>query len=93
MDVTLVTSNCNLANGLTQVPQKWYESMKKGDEFAQPLCAASMKKPYKIAQIHHFSGHPGVQRTFYFVRLTNPSASISAVRAAVEMSNMHFFQV
>ena len=36
MDMTLVTSNSNLAEGLTRVPQKWYESMKKGDELAQP---------------------------------------------------------
>ena len=59
MDVTLVTSNCNLANGLTQVPQKWYESMKMGDEFAQLVCATSMEEP-EVTKIHHLSGLPGV---------------------------------
>ena len=44
MDVTLLTSNCNLADGLTRVPQKWYKSMKKGDELAQPVSTASMMK-------------------------------------------------
>ena len=60
MDVTLETSNCNFADGLTRVPQKWYESMKKGDELAQPVCAASMEEPDKIAKIYHLSRHPGV---------------------------------
>ena len=84
MDVTMVTSNCNLADGLTRVPQKWYESMKKGDELAQPVCAASMEEPDDIAKIHYLSGHPGVQRTCYFVQLTNPSVSTSTVRDVVK---------
>ena len=84
MDVTMVTSNCNLAEGLTRVPQKWYESMKKGDELAQPVCAASMEELDEIAKIHHLSGNPGVRRTCYFVRLTNPSVSTSAVRDSVK---------
>ena len=60
MYVTLVTSNCYLADGLTQVPQKWYKSMKKGDEFAQPVCVTSMEEPDEIAKIHHLSEHSGV---------------------------------
>ena len=57
IDVTRVTLNCNLTDGLTQVPQKWYKSMKKGDELEQPVCATSLDE---IAKIHHLSGHPGV---------------------------------
>ena len=60
MDVTLVISNCNFADELTRVPQKWYESMKKGDELAQLVCATSIEEPDEIAKIHHLSEHPGV---------------------------------
>ena len=84
MDVTLVTSNCHLADGLTRVSQKWYESMKKGDELSQLVCTTSMEEPDEIAKIHHFSRHPGVRRTCYFVRLINPSVSTSAMRDVVK---------
>ena len=40
-----MTSNCNLADGLTQIPQKWYKSMKKGDELAQSVHSTSMEEP------------------------------------------------
>ena len=84
IDVIVMTSNCNLANGLTRVPQKWYKSMKKGDELAQPVCATSMEEPDEIVKIHHLSGHPGVQKMCYFVRLTNPLVSTSAERDVVK---------
>ena len=46
-DVTLVTLNCNLANELTRLPQKWYESMKKvmgfHSRYAQPPWKNQMK--------------------------------------------------
>ena len=79
-----MTSNCNLADRLTQVPQKWYESMKEEDELAQPVCATSMEEPDEIAKIHRLSGHPGVRRTCYFMRLTNPTVSTSAVSDIVK---------
>ena len=84
MDVNLVTSNCNLADELTWVPQRWFDSIKKSDEPAPPVCAASIKDPDEIMKIHHLSRHPGVRRTCYFVRLTSLSVSISAVRAVVK---------
>ena len=88
MDVTLVTSNCNLADGLTRVPQKWYESMKKGDELAWPVCTTSMEEPDETAKIHPHSRYPGVRRMCYLVRLTNPSVSTSVVRALVKRCQM-----
>ena len=48
------------------------------------LCAASVEAADKIREIHHDSGYTGVRRTFYFVQLTNPSVSKSAVRAVVK---------
>ena len=79
-----MTSNCNLADGLTRVPQKWYQSMKKGDEVAQPVCATSLEEPDEIGKIHYLSGLSGVRRTCYFMRLTNPPVSTSAVRDVVK---------
>ena len=40
---------------------------------------ASMEDPDEITKIHHLSRHPGVQRTCYFVGLTNLSVSTRAV--------------
>ena len=84
VDAVLVTSNCNLADRLTQVPQRWYDAMKKEAGPVPLLCAASVEVAGKIREIHHNSGHPGVRQTCYFVQLTNPSVSKSAVRAVVK---------
>ena len=84
VDVVLIISNCNLADRMTRVPQRWYDAMKKEAGPVPLLCAASVEAADKIREIHHDSGHPGVRRTYYFVRLTNPSVSKSAVRAVVK---------
>ena len=84
VDAVLVTSNCNLADRLTRVPQRWYDTMKKEAGPVPLLCAASVEAADKIREIHHDSRHPGVRRTYYFVQLTNPSVSKSAVRAVVK---------
>ena len=83
VDTVLVTSNCNLADRLTRVPQRLYDAMKKEAGPVPLLCAASVEAADKIREIHH-SGHLGVRRTCYFVQLTNPSVSKSAVRAVVK---------
>lgn len=57
---------------------------KKFIEFVPPVCAASVEETDEIMKIHHCSGHPGVRRTCYFIQLTNPSVSTSAVRAVVK---------
>ena len=84
VDAVLVTSNCNLADSLIRVPQRWYDAIKKEAGPVLLLCAASVEAADKIREIHHDSGHPGVRRTYYFVQLTNPSVSKSAVRAVVK---------
>ena len=86
VDITLVTSDCNLADRLTRVPQRWYDSMKRDAEPVTTTCAASTGglNAGQIMAIHQRSGHPGVRRTWYFVRLTNPSISKSAVRTVVK---------
>ena len=68
VDVVLVTSNCNLTDRLTRVPQRWYDTIKKEAGPVPLLCAASVEGADKIRDIHHDSGHPGVRRTYYFVQ-------------------------
>ena len=63
MDVTLATLNCYITDWLIWVPQKWFDSIKKGDEPALLVCATSMEDPDEITKIHHLSGYAGVQRT------------------------------
>ena len=61
VEAVLVTSNCNLADRLTRVPQRWYDAMKKAVPVPL-LCASSVEAADKIREIHHNSGHPGVRR-------------------------------
>ena len=51
----------------TQVPQRWCESIIRGEEPALLVCTSSMEDPDEITKIHHFSGHPGVQKMCYFI--------------------------
>ena len=53
VDAVLVTSNCNLVDRLTWVPQRWYDAMKKEAGPVPLLCAASVKAADKIREIHH----------------------------------------
>ena len=55
VDAVLVTSNCNLADRLTRVPQRWYDAMKKEAGPVPLLCAASVEAADKIREIHHDS--------------------------------------
>ena len=80
IDVTLVTLNCNLADGLTRVPQKWYESMKKGDELAQPVCATSLEEPDDTPS----QWAPWRMKDVLFCADDQPSVSTSTVRDVVE---------
>ena len=85
VDVKLVTSECNLADRLTRVPQRWFKSLKEEAEPEPTTCAASIQEldPAQILAIHGRSGHPGVKRTTYFVRKVCLSTSKAAVRSAI----------
>ena len=50
VEVVLVTSNCNLADRLTRVPQRWYDTTKKEAEPVPLLCAASVEVADKIRE-------------------------------------------
>jgi len=69
LKVTLVTSECNLADALTHVPQKWLKLVNESQE----VCGATADSltANQIAEIHHGTGHCGIRRTLY-LRKMNP---------------------
>jgi len=59
LDVTLVTSECNLADALIRVPQKWFGKL-NGKKSPIPEifgAAAGALAAEQIAEIHHSTGH------------------------------------
>ena len=83
VDIALVPSKGNLADRLTRVPQRWFKPSSRGSAQGDVLCAAIESFPRKILEIHHSTGHQGVDRTLYFVRKVFPTATSSAVREAI----------
>ena len=62
MDMTLVLSTWTIADRLTQVPQQWFEAMKK-ENGPKPLISTVHIDELDVSQImaiHRGSGHPGV---------------------------------
>ena len=85
VDVVLVRSEHNRADGLTRVPQRWFDLVKKAAE--PPYCASAVLPSEHdsewIRSIHHRSDHPGERRTLYFIRRVDPTISKASVRAIV----------
>ena len=85
VDVTLVPSTLNLADRLTRVPQRWFDTMKRGNG-PEPLIGATQVDELnadQILTIHRNSGHSGVRCTTYFVRKVCPPTTKAAVRSAI----------
>ena len=87
VDVTLVLSTQNIADQLTQVPQRWFEAMKKENEPKLLIGTAHIDEldASQIMAIHRGSGHPRVRRTTHFVRRICPTVAKAAVRSAIRM--------
>lgn len=82
VDIILVKSNTNLVDQLTRVPKRWLNLHKEGTQPVQSVCAAAKIKldAHQVANIHRKTGHPGMKRTLYFVRLIDPSVSSGVVK-------------
>ncbi|KFD49597.1 hypothetical protein M513_09540 [Trichuris suis] len=82
LSVTLVKSEDNRADALTRVPQRW---LKAATGPSDSVCAAASDSEAMrlIAAVHHAAGHPGVRRTSYFVRRSNPAIDRGLVRQVV----------
>ena len=86
LKVTLVTSECNLADALSRVPQKWLRMVSGRGVPVSEVCgaAAGSLSAEQIAEIHHATGHYGVRRALYFVRKMDPRASRKEVQHVVQ---------
>lgn len=84
LSVTLVPSSNNKADSLTRIPQRWLKTAPVWPTDTLPVCAAGTESPGdEIATIHHAAGHPGVNRTLYFVKKVNPEVTRREVQAVV----------
>ena len=87
LSITLVPSAENKADALTRVPQHWLRnaSGREDDTQESAWCGATAIPSLDsvIARTHHDAGHPGVRKTLFFVRRTDPEATKSQVRKVV----------
>jgi len=85
LNVTLVASECNLADALTRVPQRWFSKTNDHAETILPVCGAAEDSLSieRIAEIHHATGHHGVRRTLYFARKVSPMVARKELQSAV----------
>ncbi|KRZ47670.1 hypothetical protein T02_8867 [Trichinella nativa] len=67
-------SACNKADELTRVPRRWLKPPVAGPSL---VCAATADLGVErmIADVHHARGHPGIRRTLYLARWTDPTVS------------------
>uniref|UniRef100_A0A5S6QEJ5 Integrase catalytic domain-containing protein n=1 Tax=Trichuris muris TaxID=70415 RepID=A0A5S6QEJ5_TRIMR len=82
LTVTLVKSAENRADALTRIPKRWLTPI---DLPEIPNCAAAAvtETDRMITQFHCLSGHPGVKRTLYFVKRSDPTISERLVSQVV----------
>ena len=74
INVGLVKSHNNEANKLTRVPWQWLEEICTVTEPKETMCALAEELDVThIQAIHQSSGHPGMKRTLYLVKLVYPS--------------------
>ena len=85
MYVALIPLIQNLADPMTQVPQRWLERMKSVTE-PLPLTYAARSNGMtssQIMKVHESSGHPGIQCTIYFAQQVCPTITKADVRSAI----------
>uniref|UniRef100_A0A5S6QHP4 RNase H domain-containing protein n=1 Tax=Trichuris muris TaxID=70415 RepID=A0A5S6QHP4_TRIMR len=78
--ISLVKSSENKADILTRVPKEW---LKPREAVARPVCALTVETGVekRIREIHHTAGHPGVRRTLYFTKRSDPEITRRQVQA------------
>ena len=71
ISIQYVTSSCNVADALTRVPREW---LKNDSGAIGTACGAKvMAADAMIRAVYEASGHPGINRTLYFVRKKDPT--------------------
>jgi len=87
LDVTFVTSGCNLADTLMHVPQKWLSRVNNQRPSSPEICgaAADTLTAKQVAEIHHATGHYGVKCTLYFAWKINLTVTKKEVQHVVRI--------
>ena len=82
LDIELVRSECNRADTLTRVSQKWLGKSNGCEKPTVAVCGGAIESlsDERIARIHEETGHHGVKRTLYFSRKLSPAVTRRDVR-------------
>ena len=86
LDIELVRSECNRADVLTRVSQKWLGKSNECDKPTVAVCGGAIESlsDERIARIHEETGHHGIKRTLYFSRKLSPAVTRKDVRRVVK---------
>ena len=86
LDIELVRSECNRADALTRVSQKWLGKPNGCDKPTVAVCGGAIESlsDETIASIHAETGHHGITRTLYFSRKVSPAVTRRDVRRVVK---------
>ena len=86
LDIELVRSECNRADVLTRVSQKWLGKSNECDKPTVAVCGGAIESlsDERIARIHEETGHHGIKRTLYFPRKLSPVVTRKDVRRVVK---------
>ena len=86
LDIELVRSECNRADVLTRVSQKWVGKPNGCEKPIVAVCGGAIESlsDERIARIHEETGHHGVKVTLYFLRKLSPAVPRKDVRRVVK---------
>ena len=86
MAIERVRSECNRADALTRVSQKWLGMPHGCEKRAVAVCGGAIESlsDERIAGIHEETGHHGIQRTLHFSQKLSPPVTKKDVRRVVK---------
>ena len=84
VDIELVKSGCNRSDALTRVPRAWLELTKNIVVAAVGSVVDDDLRGETIEKVHRSCGHPGIDRTLYFVKKVDDSIGRAEVRNVVK---------
>ena len=86
LDIELVRSECNRADALTRVSQKWLGMPNWCENQAVDVCGGAIESlsDERIVRIHEETGHHGIKLTLYFSRKFSPAVTKNDVRWVVK---------
>ena len=86
LDIERVRSECNRADALTRVSQKWLCKPNGCEMPTVAVCGGAIESlsDERFARIHEETGHHGIKRTLYFSRKLSPTVTRKDVRRVVK---------